>query len=80
MNKDLSDYVVSFVLEIENIIKDSKKLDRKTVALKYKNHIYFNVIMKSFVSGDVKGNLIFALKSKYHKEQKAKDFLISIEK
>ncbi len=80
MNKDLSDYVVSFVLEIENIIKDSKKLDRKTVALKYKNHMYFNVIMKSFVSGDVKGNLIFALKSKYHKEQKAKDFLISIEK
>ncbi len=78
MNKTIGDYVVSFVLEIEGIIETSESLDRKSIALKYKNHIYFNVIMKSLDRGNVKDNLITTMKTRHNKENTAKRFIDSI--
>ncbi len=75
INKVISDYVVSFVLEIEDILAENKDSTRKALAEKYRNHIYFNVIMKAFIGKDVKTEIIQTLKNRYNKEKAAEAFV-----
>ena len=45
------------------------------IALEYKGHDFFNVIMASKKGKSVKETLIETLKKRYNKEQKAKEFI-----
>jgi len=79
--KVLSDYVVSYVIEIENIVELGHKQDRATFVKHHISHKYFSVIMhslKTYQTNAVKDNLIEYLLKKYNKELKAKEFIKSL--
>ncbi len=73
--KALSNYVVSFVIEIEGIIKKEKKKTRKEIALKYRNHLYFGVIMEALTKDNTKEALIRTIKNRHKKEKTAESFI-----
>ena len=75
--KVVSDYVVSYVIEIEQIVEEGHRKDRASFVKKYIKHKYFNVIMqslKSYSENGVKEIFVQYLLKKYNKEQKAKNF------
>jgi hypothetical protein len=61
------------VREIEDII--SVKRERKELAMKYKTHPWFSVIMAAASGKDIKTVLIERMKGRFSKELQAKEFI-----
>lgn len=80
----VTNYVVSYVKEIENIIEEGRHKERKEFVQKYINHPYFNVIMQGIKKyseiseNSVKKILSEYLIKKYSKEKQAEKFIKDI--
>ncbi len=76
----LSDYTTHFAHQIFDITKKVKGWDRKDIADTYKNHKYFNVLMRTLDTDidDIKMELIGVLLKKYQREKLAKEFFDKI--
>ena len=75
INHQVLDYLASFIIEIENIIKTGDGGNRRGFVAKYMSHRFFSVIMSAIKGHDVKETLIDYLQRKYNKEEKAKEFI-----
>lgn len=75
MMKVISDYLVSYVIEIEAIVKPGDNHCRATFVKKHITHQYFNVIMNALKGRDVKELLVDHIKRKNNREEKAKKFI-----
>ncbi len=80
IEKSVTDYVVHYIKQIQDIVKDGDQGDRLSFVKKYKSHIYFNVIMSCLKGRDCKEELIKTLLKRYNKEEKVKRFLKEIER
>jgi T4 RnlA family RNA ligase len=72
INNALVHYVSKTIKELNDI---DYSVEQKELALKYKPHEYFSVIMQAKKGKDTKESLINFLLQKYNKEQKAKEFI-----
>jgi T4 RnlA family RNA ligase len=74
----LSHYFDRTLKELEILFNEKNKTDRKSFALKYKNHPYFGVIMQSKNKNDLEKNLKLTILKRTNKLEKAKNFLENI--
>jgi T4 RnlA family RNA ligase len=78
IEKVLTDYVVHYITQIQDIVKDGDKGNRKAFVSKYISHKYFSVIMSALKGNDVKEALISTILKKHQKEETTKNFLKEI--
>ena len=78
IEQKVQDYVVHYIKQINDIIKDGDPNNRAKFARAHREHIYFSVIMKCLKGYDPKEVLVDYLLRKYSKEAKTREFLESI--
>ena len=78
IEKAVTDYVISFIAEIEDITKKGDGGNRRGFVKQYINHKYFPVIMAVLHGKNVKDALINYLLRKYTKEKAASKFIAEI--
>ena len=73
----VSNYIVQVIHEVETIVNSWQSKESKEVALKFKNHPFFGVIMKAHKNKgeNIKDQVIGVILQRYNKEQKAKEFI-----
>ena len=82
----VSNYTVQVIHEVEAIVSSWKNQPIKDAVVKFKNHPYFRVIMKSLkyqgvkdgAKDGVKDEVIKIILKKNNKEQKAKEFILEL--
>ncbi len=80
LEANLDIFVAHYIQQIFDIIKKVKGWERKHIAETYKNHEFFNVIMRSLTSDidDIKDTLISAILKRYTKEEESRKFFEKI--
>jgi len=75
--KAIQDYLLSFILEIQSITKQTP-VNKKLFVQKYLKHPWFSVIMEALKGKDIKESLVKHIQHKYRKEGLATVFLKEI--
>jgi len=80
IEKTVTDYVLHYITQLQDIIDKGNQGDRKTFVQKYKSHLYFNVLMGCLKGHECKEQLIKTLLKRYNKESKVRNFLKEIQR